>query len=428
MEIRKINKFYILTFAFLLLPLFSIAQSNSEQVELIKKNIELRNAQIEILNKEIKELDNQIQVTVKEGQNLKGAIAGLDVTQNKLSKELQVTESKVNNTSLSIEQLALEINAKEKEIDLGKMALADTIRTVDQAENISIIETILTYRNASDLWNEIETLNRFQNGVRENAKALESLKSELESRKQQNESKKNELLGLKDELEDQKKIVENNKSEKSKLLSVTQSQEATYRKQLDEKKRLSEAFRKEINEYESQLNFIIDPNSYPKSGKGILSWPLENIRITQYFGDTEFSRTTNAYNGRGHNGVDFGASRGSKVMSALSGTVQGTGNTDSVPGCYSYGKWVLVKHDNGLSTLYAHLDLIKVTTGQRVSTGELVGYSGNTGYSTGPHLHFSVYASQGVRIVKYENSINCKNAVIPVADLKAYLNPLTYLQ
>jgi len=111
--------------------------------------------------------------------------------------------------------------------------------------------------------------------------------------------------------------------------------------------------------------------------------------------------------------------------------VKAVGNTDKVRGCYSYGKYVLVKHNNGLSTLYAHLSFIKVNKGDTVITGDTVGYSGNTGYSTGPHLHFAVYASQGVRIVRYGDYVkgktNCGNAYIPVAPLNAYLNPLDYL-
>lgn len=426
--VNKKNYIKILLPSLTILFAFSqVYAADENTIEAIKKNIELKNSQIQTLNQEIKQLDTQIQTTVKEGQSLKGAISNLDATKSKLTKELEVTQNQVTTTALSIEQLNIEINKKEKEIEMSKMALADAIRSVNRAENYSLVETVLTYENASDLWNEIEALNRFQVGVRKNAAEVEDLKNQLSKKKAENEGKRQNLIDLQGKIVDQKKIVEINKDEKSKLLSATQNQEAEYRKQLEEKKRLSEAFQKEINDYESQLHLIIDPTSYPKSGIGILSWPLRKITITQTFGDTAFSRTTNAYNGKGHNGVDFAATRGTEVMSAAGGTVEGTGNTDAVPGCYSYGKWVLIRHDNGLSTLYAHLDLIKAVAGQRVKTGDVIGYSGNTGYSTGPHLHFGVYASQGVKILKYENSINCKNAVIPVADIKAYLNPLLYL-
>ena len=154
------------------------------------------------------------------------------------------------------------------------------------------------------------------------------------------------------------------------------------------------------------------------------------MKVTQYFGNTEFAKS-GAYSGKGHNGVDFRAAIGTPVKAALSGTVEGTGNTDAVRGCYSYGKWVLVKHSNGLTSLYAHLSEISASRGEEVRTGEIIGYSGNTGYSTGPHLHFTVYASNGVRVMKLGESTGkktpCANAEIPVSPLGAYLNPMDYL-
>src|SRR3989344_3000014 len=85
----------------------------------------------------------------------------------------------------------------------------------------------------------------------------------------------------------------------------------------------------------------------------------------------------------------------------------------------------------GLSTLYAHLSQINATEGQSVSTGQVVGYAGATGYATGPHLHFGVYASQTVQIIKLGEATNkktaCSSAVMPVAPLQGYLNPVDYL-
>ena len=68
--------------------------------------------------------------------------------------------------------------------------------------------------------------------------------------------------------------------------------------------------------------------------------------------------------------------------------------------------------------------------GQSISTGDVIGFSGNTGYSTGPHLHFTVFASQGVQVVRLgdvKKITNCGNVRIPIAPLDAYLNPLSYL-
>jgi glutamate synthase (NADPH/NADH) large chain len=107
--------------------------------------------------------------------------------------------------------------------------------------------------------------------------------------------------------------------------------------------------------------------------------------------------------------------------------VEGVGDTDTVCAGASFGKWVFIRYDNGLSSTYGHLSVITAKTGQRVTTGDIVGYSGNTGYSTGPHLHMSVYAGQGVQISTLKSTA-CKGTyTIPLADTRAYLDPLIYL-
>ena len=88
------------------------------------------------------------------------------------------------------------------------------------------------------------------------------------------------------------------------------------------------------------------------------------------------------------------ASIGTPTNAALGGVVQET-NLGTAPNC-QYGKWVLIRHNNGLTTLYAHLSGVNVVQGQSVSTGQLIGYTGNTGYSFGPHIHFTVYWAPSV--------------------------------
>ena len=93
----------------------------------------------------------------------------------------------------------------------------------------------------------------------------------------------------------------------------------------------------------------------------------------------------------GYNGVDFGASVGTPIKAAASGQV-----IISKPAGYNggYGKYVVVKHDDGTQTLYAHMSSTAATVGAWVSQGQTIGYVGNTGRSTGPHLHFEVRGSR----------------------------------
>ena len=94
---------------------------------------------------------------------------------------------------------------------------------------------------------------------------------------------------------------------------------------------------------------------------------------------------TQAYGHNGHPGIDYGAQLGTAVTSIKAGVVSILGNEPN-----GYGNWVEVKHEDGTATRYGHLKSIKVTRGQKVKAGEVLGYSGSTGKSTGPHLHFEV--------------------------------------
>lgn len=85
-----------------------------------------------------------------------------------------------------------------------------------------------------------------------------------------------------------------------------------------------------------------------------------------------------------HPGVDLAAKMGTPVAAASGGTVTHAGPAGT------YGNLVMIKHDNGFETRYAHLSAVDVKAGQRVEAGELVGKVGSTGYSMGPHLHFEV--------------------------------------
>jgi murein DD-endopeptidase MepM/ murein hydrolase activator NlpD len=154
--------------------------------------------------------------------------------------------------------------------------------------------------------------------------------------------------------------------------------------------------------------------------------------ITQRFGKTVDARRL--YVSGSHSGVDFRAAVGTPVYAAAAGTVEGVGDTDTTCPKASFGKWVFIRHTNGLATAYGHLSLIKATEGQKVAKGDLIGYSGNTGHSTAPHLHLTVYASNGVdgqegARVTERASASCKGKVyrMPIAPTNAYLDPLLYL-
>lgn len=419
---------FILIFIFILT--LSSQDVKASVIDELKDRISDRNTKIQELEKEIEKYQDDLEEVGKEKQTLESEVKMLDISRQKISTNIKLTQNKIDSTNFQIQKLSFDIDDKEEKIGKNIKVIAETLRSMNEIESETLIETMLSNDNISGFLDQIETIRQFQSKMRDDVKQLTILKDELEEKKNNTEKKKKELAGFKNDLSDQKFALDINRNDKSTLLSITKNKESNYQKLLDEKIEAREVFERELLDLESQLQIEIDPNKIPPAGKGVLAWPLDIIKITQYFGNTEFAKS-GAYKGNGHNGVDFRASSGTKVKTSLTGTVVAVGNTDEVKGCYSYGKYVLVKHNNGLSTLYAHLSFVSVSEGDNVITGDTIGYSGNTGYSTGPHLHFTVYASQGVRIVRYgdytKGKTNCGNARIPVASLNAYLNPLDYL-
>ena len=122
-------------------------------------------------------------------------------------------------------------------------------------------------------------------------------------------------------------------------------------------------------------------------GTGIFAWPLpQSFTITSQFG-----YRTDPFTGEisYHSGTDIAAPYGTPVLAAAGGTVTVANATDPWGG--SYGYYVKIQHDGTFDTLYAHCSSICVTPGQQVRQGEVIGYVGSTGNSTGNHLHFEVW-------------------------------------
>lgn len=405
----------------------SVSRLDAASIEELKSKIDEKNRQKMEIEKEIAEYEQKAIDAGKSAKTLQGTINTLNITKKKIETDIRATENRIGITNLSIEKLEIETKNTEEKIKVETDAISSVFRKINVAEGSTLIETLLTYDNVSTLWDEVESLLRFQIGLKKNIDELRVLKNDLKATKAERERNKKELLVIQSELKDQNDLIEENKEEKNRLLKETQNKESNYKKILAQKKALSEAFEKELLQFESELKIAIDPKSIPPAGAGILSWPLDKVLITQYFGNTDFAMKTNAYNGKGHNGVDFQAAPGTRVKAALDGLIMGTGDTDKVCKGASFGKWVLIRHNNGLSTLYGHLSLIKAIEGQTVKTGDVIGYSGNTGYSTGPHLHLSVYATQGVQIMDRQSAVCGGIYHMPIADIKAYLNPMLYL-
>jgi murein DD-endopeptidase MepM/ murein hydrolase activator NlpD len=416
----------------------------------IQSQIDAHNQQLADLQKEIAAYQTQLNTLGGQHQTLQTAIKTIDVSRQQTATQIKVTQNKVEASNLRLQELSGQISQKQYEIALDKKSVSQSLRDLAIADNDTMIEHVFAATSLSEAWSAADTALSINDALRANASTLSGVTQQLGVQKADVSATHDQLAQLDTQLSTQQQQLNAAKAAKDALLKQTKSQESSYQSLITQKKAQEKAFENQLTQLQSQLKSV-GKSSIPVVQTGVLAWPfsanfaascagksgaLGNVHcITQYFGNTAFA-AAGGYNGSGHNGIDIGMPVGTPVMASLAGTVLGTGNTDLAHDsagnqCYSFGKWVMVKHANGLATMYAHLSQITVSAGQSVGTGDVLGYSGMTGYATGPHLHYGVYASAGVQILTLNqfrgSNTACGGATMPVAPLNAYLNPISYL-
>ncbi len=423
MKLSQDYKKFFNLFVFILVIILPFTFSYAQTVGDLNIKISQKNSDITALEAEIRSYQLQLDDISKQKTSLSGSIKQLDLIRKKLIADISITQKKIDKTNFKIQELSSQIRTKQDSIQGDTEAIMLQIKRTNEIETESLVETILSNKNFAVIWNDIDNMVTVREKIRATIVKLKEVKGELEDTRQSTMDAKKELVSLKSKLADQKKIVDQNTAEKKKLLAQTKNSESAYQKLLADRLAKKIAFEKELRDYESQLVYILDPSKLP--GGGVLSWPLDEIFITQEFGAKTGPHRTYV---NGHGGTDFRARTPLPVKAMADGVVAGAGDTDvQCPGV-SFGRFILIKYNNGLASTYGHMSLVKVSAGERVSRGQIVGYTGNTGSSTGPHLHVSLYARDAVNL-KTIPSKSCPGRVLtqPIAPTGAYLDPMYYL-
>lgn len=429
----------ILGIAFL--GLFSGRNLQAQSLDDLKQSIEAKNEEIKKLEEEAAEFHKEVGMRQEQGKTLKNEVTRIDRTVVKLRSDITLTEKKIQKTKLEVEKLALEIRQREFEIKKLRGGLAALLQDFFERKQEPLLFAFFRYSFLSDFFQDIDHMTMVEGRMISSLDILHKLREELGEKRKSEEIKKDELSDLHSSLQGQNKVQQSLRTEKNELLIVTKNQEKAYAKLLTDSERKRELLEGEIQELEEKIRVTIDPASLPTKGSGALGFPLEGMRldicatnnrnvekycITQFFGYTSFA-AVGGYGGKGHNGIDIRAESGTPVYSSSDGTITAVGDTDIACRRASYGKWILIRHPNNLTTLYAHLSAISVSSGQEIKRGERIGFSGSSGYATGPHLHFGVFANQAIRVETIRSRTCGRNMTVPIAPINGYLNPMDYL-
>lgn len=177
-------------------------------------------------------------------------------------------------------------------------------------------------------------------------------------------------------------ITKNNdyrvKESTAKVLTLKENHKAINKKNINVNGKIKSINNKAINADQEMLTTsIVNKNDTKNVNNFVLKKPVKGGITTSGFGDT-ISRTAS------HNGHDWAVNTGTKVRAAAEGVVELAYFSES------YGYNILINHNSGFKTRYAHLSEVKVSKGEKVEQSQVIALSGSTGFSTGPHLHFEV--------------------------------------
>ena len=307
-----------------------------------------------------------------------------------LERQINVIQEEIDNISRQIAMYDQLIAEKEEELALAQAEeeaqfalFCRRMRAMEEQGEISYWSILFSSSDFSELLDNymmIEEIIKYDNQVIDDLVALQEKtaadKAELEQAQTEQEKAKAQQVAARNEVKAQEAEVD-------KIIDQIKDQE-------DELKAMEAELTKAANALDAQIKakereYAAQIVNVP-SESGFL-WPLAanlNTLSSLYGGrkDPINGRSSN------HTGIDIPAARGTPIYAAKSGVV-----TTSVYGSgsyWSYGNFVLISHKDGTSTLYAHMSSRNVKEGQTVRQGDVVGYVGTTGRSTGNHLHFEV--------------------------------------
>lgn len=374
----------------------SIDELEAQQQELEKKSAEYQ------------EILNQKNAEVEEQQEYVDAIVGKVQTVN---EEINISHQKITALDEEIKNKQGEIDQANEDIETNMDILRQRIKTIYIAGDVSSLEIILGAKDFSDFLDKVqlvksvsahdeELIAKIQGQLEVISAEKEELqvdKLDLEEEQQNLQEKQEELNTL---LEENKEVLANlqEASDDAQMqLTLTEEQlsglseeiQEYYRKQREEQERAAA----EAAAAQESGTVVTTTTTYtvevPADGGYV--WPTPGF----YMLSSQFEEWRGT---RNHGALDItgGGIMGTPVVAAASGTVISTctscthnwGKSYSCGCGGGYGNYVWISHGNGKESIYAHLTSLTVSQGQSVSAGQLIGYVGSTGYSTGAHLHF----------------------------------------
>lgn len=339
-------------------PVPTYADSLSDQLQ------EARDAQAE--------LEKQIEAIQSDKSKALEEKALLDRQNDKLRSEISLLQQQSDETQARITELT------QKEQEQYEL-FCRQVREEEERGTVSYWSVLFKASSFTDLLARMDFVNEVMDYDRQVISDLQTTRRQLTEDKTALEQQKSEMESSQTKLQQQVDAA-------STLIREYEETEAGHQAMLDEAAEDEARIQALIRQQQSGGSSGGGGSSGSNSGVDGYIWPTNNTRVvTSPYGE----RWCPFHGYESHNGADIDAARGSAVLAAKSGRVIQAGWNGG------YGISVMIAHDDGITTLYGHMDGCSVSVGQTVSQGETIGICGNTGNSSGAHIHYTMYKNGG---------------------------------
>ena len=363
----------------------------------IQEDIDEASQEIKEAQEEKKQLEKDIEAIEEKKSDVLEYVELLDGKLTELMGRIQRNKADITAAKKKVQALRQEKEQAEADREKQYDIMAERIKYMYENGSSGYLELLFGAESLSELFNRAEYVSRVTEYDNNIVLSYQKVCNKLEKTKKKLEDNLQELEGLRENLkveEDSvrlmmdKKAVELNKykvliqkknKEAKKQEDILQKHEEELERLLEEQRRRAEQEARERTEREKR------DSSPPGQAKQGYRWPLPvSGTITSYFG---YRNAPTAGASTYHKGIDISVPIGTSVLAAKSGIVVTASYSASA------GNYIALYHGDGVYSYYMHCSSLVAGVGEEVSAGQKVALSGNTGISTGPHLHFAIYAN-----------------------------------
>lgn len=358
-----------------------------------KPSAEEIQSNIEKFRNEKKAIEQKIKAYEKDIKNNKNAAAAAAAKRQEyqnladlLEQEIIAKLAEIEQKELDIERKAIEINEKQSEFDAKEENLRGLLSGIYKMNTTDPLSVLLSVSSFSEFLIVYDNLQRVSVSYTDKLNELETQRKELEDLKLSFEGDKIALEADRDDmnatLEEHKKIIKEQEAKESEALkNIRQSEE--------EKAKAYEQMQSAEAALEEQIKLL--KSSYAQYLGGELHWPVQGYNgdryISSHYGNRTLYGRPSFHRGMDINKGDQSSITGASILAANDGKVVLVDTSNPHSG---YGYYLVIDHGGGVKTVYAHCNSISVSVNDTVSRGLPIGTVGNTGNSTGPHLHFEL--------------------------------------